>query len=174
MRLNVSDIPDEGLQQEVDLPIRVNDSAEPDMAHVSIKVLRFGKKVLLDGSIKVTAKLTCSRCLKDFSLPLDLDFRDEYNPPEEIEQEKSLELSGSELDLSYYMNDEIDISEVVQEQVMLNIPMKTVCQAECKGICTGCGTDLNEEACMCKEKEIDPRLAPLNKLEAIMKDRGSN
>ncbi len=174
MRLHVSDIPEEGLQREVDLPIMIQDNAEPDIAHVSLRALLFGKKVLVDGSIKISAKLNCSRCLKDISFPLDMDFRDEYNPPEESEKDKDRELSGSELDLSYYINDEIDISELVKEQVMLNIPMKTVCQADCRGICTRCGVDLNEDVCTCGEKEIDPRLAPLNKLKAIMKDRGGS
>lgn len=171
MRLNVSDIPDEGLQQEVNLPITVNDQAGPAIAYTFIKVFRIGKKVLVEGSVKISVSLRCGRCLRDFSLPLDLTFREEYNPAEEVIQEEEKELKETELDLSYYRNDEIDISELINEQVLLSVPMKPLCSSGCSGICPKCGKDLNEGACECKAEETDPRLAPLQKLKELMKDR---
>ena len=40
---------------------------------------------------------------------------------------------------------------------------KTLCSEDCKGLCPGCGVNLNHEACRCK-KQVDPRLAALAKL----------
>ncbi len=87
MRLNVSDIPEDGIQQEFDLLISINDSQEPDLAGVFIKILKIGKKVLVEGSVKISVSLNCSRCLENFPYPLDISFRDEYNPAEERETE---------------------------------------------------------------------------------------
>ena len=173
MRLNIYDIPESGLQQELELPIAINDHAEPDTAHVFIKVFRFDKKVLVEGSLKISLSLTCCRCLKEFSYPVDAPFKDECNPAGEVETEDEQELTDRELDLSFYSNDELDISELIKEQVLLSIPMKPLCSVECQGICTKCGKDLNEGPCGCKEEEIDPRLAPLKNFKESMKDRGT-
>ena len=44
---------------------------------------------------------------------------------------------------------------------------KNLCSPDCKGLCPGCGANLNHEACRCK-KAVDPRLA---KLAQLLEDR---
>ncbi len=171
MRLNVSDIPDEGLKLDLELPVVLNDEAAPDIAHVFIKAFRLGKKVLIEGSINISVSLHCSRCLKDISVPQELSFREEYNPSEEAASEGEKELTGGEPDLSFYSDDEIDITELIKEQVLLSVPMKPLCRPECRGICPGCGRDLNKGDCNCKAEEIDPRLAPLMEFKEKIKLR---
>ncbi len=170
MRLIVSEIPDEGLHQELERTITLNDENVDD-ALVSLDILRFKKKVLIEGSIKTSINLKCSRCLKEYGFPLNLNFREEYNPAEEISNDKDRELTKKEMDLGFYINDEIDINEIVTEQVLLSVPMNPLCGPECKGLCPGCGKDLNEGPCKCRKEETDPRLAPLNKLREAMKNR---
>jgi uncharacterized protein len=58
---------------------------------------------------------------------------------------------------------QIDLDEIIRCDVALNLPSKFLCKDDCKGICSGCGRNLNKEACVCK-KEIDPRLAVLQQL----------
>lgn len=174
MRLKISDIPDGGLKEELDLPVEVREGAGPDTAHVIISVFRFKKKVLAEGSIKTTVSLNCSRCLKAVAYPVETMFREEYNPAEDLDREEEQELTGRELDLSYYSNDELDISDLIREQVLLAVPMKPLCVEDCKGLCPKCGKDLNEGACGCKTDEVDPRLAPLGKFKELMKDRGAS
>ena len=55
----------------------------------------------------------------------------------------------------------LDLDELVYSEVMMSLPMKHLCNAECKGICFKCGKNLNEGKCDCPEKEIDPRLQAL-------------
>jgi len=172
MRLKISDIPDNGLTEELELPVEVRDGAGSDTAQVFIRVLRFGKKVLVEGTVRIAASLNCSRCLKAVSYPVETNFKEEYNPAVEPDREEEQELTDRELDLSYYSNDELDITELIREQVMLSIPMKPLCVEDCQGICFRCGKDLNEGACGCKTEEADPRLAPLSKFKELMKDRG--
>jgi uncharacterized protein len=174
MRLNISDIPDEGLQQEFELPVVIHEGSKPDAVQVMLSVFRYGKKVLVEGSLKASVSLTCSRCLKSFICPVDGNFRDECNPSEELQKAGEQELAEQDLDISYYSNDEIDISELIKEQVLLAVPMKAVCSEECRGICSYCGRDLNDGACGCKVEEIDPRLAPLRKFREAAKDSGTS
>jgi uncharacterized protein len=170
MRLTVSDIPEDGLQQELELPILLNDSTEHETAQAFITVFRYGKKVLLDGNVRMSVPVNCSRCLKKFSFPVDAAFREEFSPAEEF-QEGERELTGKELDLSFYSNDELNMSDVIREQIELSIPMKPLCSADCQGICSKCGKDLNRGSCGCMTAEIDPRLAALEELKKTMEDR---
>jgi len=174
MRLKVSDIPDDGLTQELELPVQVRDGKGPDTGHVKIRIFKFGKKVLVEGSVSIAVSLACSRCLKPVSYPVDADFREEYNPAASDEKDDEQELTERELDLSYYSDDELDITELIREQVLLAVPMKPLCGIDCKGICPKCGKDLNEGPCGCKTEETDPRLAPLGKFKELMKGRGAS
>lgn len=171
MRLIVSDIPEEGLEKELELPVLLNDSMKPDVAHALLKIFRIKKKVLIDGTIDMSVSLMCSRCLNDFTLPVHVVFNEEYNPFEEAGEDEEQELTGKELDLSFYSNDEIDLSELIKEQVILSVPMKPLCSEDCSGICSICGKDLNKGKCQCKTEAVDPRLAPLQKLKESMKNR---
>ena len=49
------------------------------------------------------------------------------------------------------------------EVFVLHLDTKNLCSPDCKGLCPGCGADLNREPCRCK-KEVDPRLAKLAQL----------
>jgi uncharacterized protein len=171
MKIQVPDISEEGLLQETDLPVPIHDHARPDIAHVLIKLFRFGKRVLVEGSARIAVTINCSRCLKDASLPLDLTFREEYLPAEESGKGNEQELSNKDLDISYYANDELDITELVKEQILLAVPMKPLCREDCRGLCPHCGKDLNRGSCGCRKEEIDPRLAPLAKFRELLKDR---
>lgn len=164
MRLIVSDIPEDGLEQETDVPVVTGENTEPDTAHAMLRFLRTGKSVLVDGSIQISVSMKCSRCLGDFSCPLDIPFKEEYLPSEELDTEADHELTNSELNIGFYTNDEIDTGELVNEQVLLAVPMKPLCSRECRGICPECGKNLNEGICNCGTEKIDPRLASLKRL----------
>ncbi|RJQ53344.1 MAG: DUF177 domain-containing protein [Nitrospiraceae bacterium] len=170
MKIRVPDIPEEGLLQEADLPVVINDHTGPGIAHVLIKIFRFGKRLLVEGAVRTSVTVKCSRCLKDSLLPLDLTFREEYLPAEEPGGGKEQELTNKDLDLGFYTDDELDVTELVKEQVLLAVPMKPLCRDDCPGLCPFCGKDLNEGPCGCRKEEIDPRLAPLEKFKELLKD----
>jgi len=58
----------------------------------------------------------------------------------------------------------LDLTEPIISSILLSLPMKTICDEDCKGICPNCGRDLNEGQCNCEDKNIDPRLAKLKEL----------
>ena len=63
----------------------------------------------------------------------------------------------------------VDLGDLARTVFILEMDTKTLCSEDCKGICPGCGVDLNQGTCTCK-KEVDPRLAVLAKL--LDKDNG--
>ena len=58
---------------------------------------------------------------------------------------------------------QLDLEELLGDVFLLNMDTKNLCSQDCKGLCPGCGADLNREPCRCK-KEIDPRLSKLAQL----------
>ena len=52
----------------------------------------------------------------------------------------------------------------LMEQLEMEFPVRFLCREDCKGLCQRCGKNLNEGACDCTEREIDPRLAPLQRI----------
>jgi uncharacterized protein len=78
--------------------------------------------------------------------------------------EKSLapEIAGEDNDEIILVEDlKLDLDELVYTEIIISLPMKHLCRADCKGICSGCGKNLNEGECNCSTKQIDPRLQAL-------------
>ena len=57
----------------------------------------------------------------------------------------------------------LELDDLVLSDILLELPLKYLCSDDCKGLCERCGKNLNEGECDCKGKEIDPRLAVLQK-----------
>lgn len=82
-----------------------------------------------------------------------------------IEKSLASSIEGEESDTILLVPDmKLDLDELIYTEVMLSLPMKHLCNEDCKGICSKCGKNLNEGKCDCPEKEIDPRLAALAEL----------
>lgn len=61
-------------------------------------------------------------------------------------------------------NGELNVDEEVAETIILMFPKKLVCSEDCQGLCPKCGKRKKDGDCGCVTKEIDPRLAILQKL----------
>ena len=58
----------------------------------------------------------------------------------------------------------MDLSEIVINNILIGMPLKSLCRENCKGLCPKCGKDLNLGDCDCPKKEIDSRFAVLKEL----------
>ena len=123
----------------------------------------------LVGTVKTALELVCSRCLEPFKLPIDQAFDLRFLPAGTVEPEtdvddEEIEVEDDDVSLTFYRDEQIDLSELLQEQFYLAIPMKPLCFDGCKGICPQCGTNRNTAPCDCNPQWEDPRLAGLKKL----------
>lgn len=110
------------------------------------------------GNVSTNLTLKCSRCLTNYDHELEAEF-DEVFIPNDIETDWDMEKEN----VHVLFGDEIDLSPIIEETVILSIPYIPVCDKECKGLCPSCGTNLNKETCNCKHEKIDPRLEDLAK-----------
>jgi uncharacterized protein len=90
-----------------------------------------------------------------------------YYMPVTAQADKSgeTELLARDLDFSFYQNERIELDELVLEQLELSLPIRILCQEDCKGLCAQCGTNLNVESCDCPPP-IDPRWQALAELKS--------
>ena len=102
----------------------------------------------------------CSRCAGAFEVPVDREFEVLYESFDSGAVSRAGGLDASDLPLDYYEGDAIDGHRLLAEQILLALPMKLLCDEDCRGLCPVCGADLNHTRCGC-ETEIDSRLAPL-------------
>jgi uncharacterized protein len=171
MRIIVSSIPENGLEEELQLPLSFGDIAFKNDVRVLFRASKFGDKVLVNGQITSEAELLCSRCLNNVLYPVKINFNAEYVPHYKFTGEDAKrpedehELTKDELDVSFYHGDEINIEGLIKEQIILAVPMKPLCKSDCRGLCLKCGKNLNEISCDCSFEEVDPRLEPLKKLK---------
>ena len=112
--------------------------------------------LVMKGQIRTTIHGVCDRCATDFDqdveFPIDVILVLEL-ANEENEDEGVFDLKGENADLE----------EIVRTVFVLNMDSQLLCDPDCKGICGGCGKNLNHASCTC-QKEIDPRLAALQQL----------
>jgi uncharacterized protein len=163
MKVQVSDITDEGLDLEFQEIVKVS---VPLLlpAKVRLRLEKVASEVFAQGEVSTRMELQCSRCLRNFPKDMDMNINVVYHPLEELTGEEKHEVREDELDMGFYRDDELNIQDLVAEQILLNVPMKPLCSESCRGICPKCGADMNVNPCRCEHKETDPRLAVLKKL----------
>ncbi|MGB9792836.1 MAG: YceD family protein, partial [Thermacetogeniaceae bacterium] len=114
-----------------------------------------GEGIYVKGQVKTTADCTCSLCLASFPLDIAFPFEETYYRDGEASSQRKEEAVRT------YEGDEIDLGDVIEEGLILALPMKPLCSPDCKGLCPVCGCDLNQQQCSCDTQTIDPRLAVL-------------
>jgi len=162
MKVLISEIPEKGLDLELREAIENDIILSPIAARLRIE--KVGNEVVVKGNLRADIKLQCSRCLKEFCSELSVPVDVVYHPVEELKGEDKHEVGVEELNMGFYSGEEMDLLALMEEQIVLNIPMKPLCAELCKGICPKCGTDLNVNECSCNIKEIDSRFDVLKKL----------
>ena len=66
--------------------------------------------------------------------------------------EAEVELLENDLNLDFINDNFLELDQIIREQLILNLPMKTLCRKECKGLCPLCGSNLNAGTCSCRSK----------------------
>jgi uncharacterized protein len=89
-----------------------------------------------------------------------------------LSQEAGSEHALHEQDLGeLYIEEEVlETDPILIEQLQLNVPMKPLCRDDCKGLCSGCGADLNDGVCTCAESRVDARWASLAALKSRLEE----
>ena len=175
LTLKLDEIPDEGLSltwtEERDSLFgylegfsRIDFDFETPLRADAI-ISKVGQTVFVKGRIQTNLRFQCVRCLKEFSYPLSSNFELTLHPLKEGALGEETEPGEKDMESSVFEEGEIHLSEIVCEQIFLEIPYQPICHEGCKGLCPICGTDLNLSSCGCGKGQFESGFSVLRKLK---------
>ena len=130
----------------------------PNRYKVIAKLDKFGNDLKLEIILSGVARYRCDSCLSEYNKDISFSLK-------QIFQIGPGKLSGSEDIIELDSNaTQIDLTPFIKEMIVLNHPYKMKCKENCKGLCPGCGVNLNLDECKCDDTPVDPRWAELRKL----------
>ena len=179
MHLRIEQIKEEGLALEFEEPSEsfpvlsemVNQGECSFVAPIktAVNATRIDDMIAVKGEVKTRVRLPCGRCLQEYDLPLrprfNLTYVNRIPGMAEDDKQDEVEISAAEMGLIYFEGEEINLQDGIQEHVILALPIKALCNKDCKGLCSSCGKDLNKGNCGCDHQPPDPRLAALKNLK---------
>ncbi len=112
--------------------------------------------MILSAEVKVKYDTICARCAEPVTGELKITFEKDIATSEDVSSDND--------DYIIIEDKKLDVLPSVEEQLMLEMPAKTLCKEDCLGLCHKCGKNLNEGECSCEKHEVDPRLAILKTL----------
>ena len=155
----------EQLQEE---PVRFKESFAPDQIEYATEGLRqvaalqiagiaslLGAEIHIRGMLTTQLELECLR-LQAVVQAVKRDFDLYYRSLDESPREDELAVPRGEEELAFYSGEGLLLEDVAKEQVLRSLPMRTVCRADCKGLCPHCGINRNRETCACAEPAATP------------------
>jgi len=114
--------------------------------------------VVLRGTVSYRYEAPCDRC----AAPVD---QAEAFPVEHVLVTSLSDEETADADELLKVDDfKLPLDELIQTDLLLQMPSRHLCAPDCKGLCPRCGKNLNEGPCGCREDHIDPRLAALKML----------
>ena len=135
LKFAVKDIPLAGLNVKQDVPASEIGLSKDDLdlcspLSIEANLTRIGDTVLANAIVSAQYVYHCARCLEDFEQSKSREFHFDY------------EITGP--------MDVVDVGEDIRQEMILGVSPRVLCSKNCKGICAGCGVNLNTEKCKCK------------------------
>jgi len=134
MKININQIPPEGIKLEEELlpaGLEIESEGIEYLAPVKIRaeISKITNVVVGKLFFETKAKMICSRCLEGFEFVIKKDF--------------PLDYALGNVDLF------IDFNPDIRQEIILGLPFKPLCKADCRGLCAKCGKNLNLSKCNC-------------------------
>jgi uncharacterized protein len=135
MKISPKSIPPSGLKIREELAsdfLGIQDELVASVSPISCELMLYlaGRTLIVTGALSAQARLACSRCLEEFDAPVSVPrFRTEI---EAVDPDGMIDLTGP-----------------IREDIILALPYKTLCSPDCRGLCLGCGHNLNRGPCSC-------------------------
>jgi uncharacterized protein len=88
------------------------------------EIRRLGNELQVEGSVRATVRLQCSRCLAPFSFPVAASVDAAFGPPAQVlDGEHQHEVTEDEVEVEPLVGGGADLRGVIAEQIHLNLPL---------------------------------------------------
>jgi uncharacterized protein len=125
--------------------------------------------IRLRGQFAGKFEVPCARCVEPVEIPLTAEFDLIFRPAAADREATERSITAQETEIGYYLKDSLLLEDVLREQVLLTLPVRTLCKPDCKGLCPRCGENRNSQACSCEDGPSDPRWEALSGLRSRIK-----
>jgi uncharacterized protein len=159
-RINVGFIAHEEIGRSHDFPfefdkVALGEDLELRQFEGVVNISRTPQGLFLQADFSAETTLECVRCLTDFEHKLEWSFTELY-----AFDERSI----TESELILPEDGYIEMTELIREFALLEIPISPICKPDCQGLCFECGQNLNEKDCGHKPEANDSPFAKLKDL----------
>ena len=127
--------------------------------------------IRLRGSFAGRFQVPCARCVEPVEIPLAADYDLIFRPAAADADAPERSITAQETEIGYYLGDSLLLEDVLREQVLLSLPVKTLCKPDCKGLCPRCGENRNSQPCTCDVGLSDPRWEALAGLSSRIESK---
>jgi uncharacterized protein len=118
------------------------------------------------GKLEGRVEVACARCLEPVEIPVLRSFDLLYRPMESGRGADEVAIHQADTEIGYYTGDGMELEDSLREQILLAVPIKSLCRYDCKGLCPICGGNRNQQLCNCEQHPPDPRWAALGELKS--------
>jgi uncharacterized protein len=125
--------------------------------------------IRLRGRFAGSFQVPCARCIEPVEIPVSAEFDLIFRPLDADTDVPERSITSSETEIGYYQGGSLLLEDVLREQVLLSLPVRTLCKPDCKGLCPHCGANRNLQPCSCEQGPSDPRWEALTGLRNRMK-----
>ena len=122
-----------GSTQSYDISGMIDEEVEGSVEGKA-KLIHTSQGVLVQCELTAEVKLICSRCLDTFLVPISFTAEEEFLPASDVLGDSGL--SSPEQSEEFTIDDKniLDLSELIRQYALLNLPMKPLCRPDCPGI----------------------------------------
>lgn len=150
-----------------------------DRVRGSVQFSNTGQVLLVRGRLRTTVSLECVRCLSTFPSLQEFDVEEQFALHRERKAGRGSEEDNEDpdpddpdmSDEAMYDEGILDLTELVRQNLLVNIPYAPVCRDDCAGLCPHCGQDLNTGQCSCPGDD-DESVASLREALAGLQEDG--
>ncbi len=100
-----------------------------------------GESVSLTGQVRAQVHAHCARCAAALEQPIQASFDQVFVKSPDPQDPDLFPLDGHT----------VDLTPMVQEALLLELPMRFLCRPDCQGLCPVCGANRNIQRCTCQE-----------------------
>ena len=120
-----------------------------DQVKGNIDIIRTHQGLLVTANLAIKSTVSCSRCLEEYATKASLFVEVEFLPVFDINTGRRIDFDEDQFSGRIDVIHELDLTDVLQQYVIAELPMKPLCRSDCQGLCQVCGGNLNEKLCNC-------------------------
>ncbi|MBF0110005.1 MAG: DUF177 domain-containing protein [Magnetococcales bacterium] len=150
------------------LPLIRENLAPDHLVQVCVTMIRGRERWRVRGALDYRIELQCSRCLDAFQEECHNDIDREFRiGPDPFVARKNREMED---DLTCLEHGALNVVDLVQEEIVLALPMMPLCSDRCRGLCPHCGGNRNHVSCTCETRTREGSFACLQQMNLSRDD----